>query len=106
MLYLRNTQDAQVLMVPKNGSAAEGDLQLLIRDTVDHQSVTISATDLNTSALYANIAVELPESLAEGEYQYSLMSGAIAISTGLLYIGELERPDQYEETINYKQYES
>lgn len=106
MIYLKNISDAQIAMIPRNGESTAGEMSLVLRNTTDQQETTLSVTDLNTSGLYFNIAVALPAGLANGEYQYSLKNGEILVSGGLLYIGELKSPSQYETTIKYKQYES
>ena len=106
MIYLKNISDAQILMIPRNGEIVTGKMTLLMRNTTDLQETTLSVTDLNTSGLYFNLAVALPEGLADGEYQYSLKNGNIQVSCGLLYVVELQSPSQHETTITYKQYES
>lgn len=106
MIYLKNISDAQTLMIPRNGDIVTGEMALVMRNTTDHQETTLSVTDLNTSALYFNIAVALPGGLADGEYQYSLKNGDIQVSCGILYVGDLQSPRQHETTITYKQYES
>ena len=106
MIYLKNISDAQILMIPRNGGIVTGEMTLVMRNTTDLQETTLSVTDLNTSGLYFNLAVALPEGLADGEYQYTLKDGNIQVSCGLLYIGDLQSPSQYERTITYQQYES
>lgn len=106
MIYLRNITDAQSLMIPKNGEMAHGQLSLVLRNTTNLEGPTFSVLDLDTSALYFNVAVTLPADIAEGEYQYQLMDGDVLVSCGLLYIGDLQDPSQYQNTITYKQYES
>lgn len=106
MIYLTNISDAQILMIPKNGGIVTGEMSLVMRNTTDQQETTLSVTDLNTSGLYFNLAVALPEGIADGEYQYTLKNGNIQVSCGLLYIGDLQSASQYERTITYQQYES
>lgn len=106
MIYLMNISDAQILMIPKNGGIVTGEMSLVLRNTTDQQETTLSVTDLNTSGLYFNLAVALPEGIADGEYQYTLKNGNIKLSCGLLYIGDLQSASQYERTITYQQYES
>lgn len=106
MIYLKNISEAQVLMVPRNGENVSGELSLVVRDTTDLCETTLSVADLNTSGLYFNLAVALPDDMADGEYHYQLMSGELVLSCGLLYIGDLQSPGEYEKTITYQQYES
>ena len=106
MIYLKNISDAQILMIPRNGGIVTGEMSLVLRNTTDQQETTLSVTDLNTSGLYFHLAVALPEGIADGEYQYTLKAGNIQVSCGLLYIGDMQSPSQYERTITYQQYES
>ena len=106
MIYLKNISDAQILMIPRNGEIVTGEMSLVMRNTTDQQETTLSVTDLNTSGLYYNLAVALPEEIADGEYQYTLKDSNIQVSCGLLYIGDPQSPSQYERTITYQQYES
>ena len=106
MIYLKNISDAQILMIPRNGGIVTGEMTLVMRNTTDLQEITLSVTDLNTSGLYFNLAVTLPEEIADGEYQYTLKDSNIQVSCGLLYIGDLQSPSQYKRTITYQQYES
>ena len=106
MIYLKNISDAQILMIPRNGGIMTGEMTLVMRNTTDLQETTLSVTDLNTSGLYFNLAVALPEGLADGEYQYTLKDGNIQVSCGLLYIGDMQSPSQYARTITYQQHES
>lgn len=106
MIYLKNISDAQILMIPRNGGIVTGEMTLVMRNTTDQQETTLSVTDLNTSGHYYNLAVALPDGVADGEYQYTLKDGNIQVSCGLLYIGDLQSPSQHETTITYKQYES
>ena len=106
MIYLKNISDAQILMIPRNGEIVTGEMTLVMRNTTDLRQTTLAVTDLNTYGLYFTPAVALPGGLADGEYQYSLKAGHIQLSCGLLYVGDLQSPNQHETTITYKQYES
>lgn len=106
MIYLKNISYAQSLMIPRNGRIVTGEMSLVMRNTTDQQETTLSVTDLNTSGLYFHLEVALPGGVTDGEYQYSLKAGDIQVSCGLLYIGDLQSPSQYERTITYQQYES
>lgn len=106
MIYLKNITEAQVAFIPRNGARASGDMTLVMRNTTDQSMFTMSVTDLDTSSIYFNVAVSLPEDIATGEYQYNLMDGEILVSCGLMFIGDRPGASQYEETITYTQYES
>jgi hypothetical protein len=107
MVYLKNTTEAQPLFVPKSRGEAIGDLVLTLRSTVGLEYVIDAeeAIDLNTSQLYHRIAVVLPEDVAVGEYEYELSDDAGTLSTGLAFIGDLDKAQQTDNTIQYEQTE-
>ena len=107
MLYLQNTQEAQTLLVPKNGTIPEGDLTFTAKSTIDLATeMDIQVVDLEISALYFHLSVIVPEGCPTGEYEYSVQVDDQILSTGLLVVGEFTRPGQYEKPIEYEQYES
>lgn len=107
MLYLTNTTKPQVLFVPKDGEVPEGTLTFEAVSTVDlDTAVSQEVIDLDTSGLYFNVSIALPEGVQDGEYEYTLSADGIPVSSGLLVIGENFHPSQYEKSITYEQYES
>ena len=107
MLYLQNTQEAQELYVPKNGIVPPGEIIFKATSTIDLDiPIDVEVVDLNISTIFMLLSVTLPDSLVVGEYEYSVQVGDQIISSGLLVIGEFAKPDQYEKTIQYEQYES
>ena len=107
MLYLQNTQEAQFLLVPRNGEIPEGDLTFKAKSTIDLTlEMDLQVVNLDVSALYLHLAVIVPEGCPVGEYEYSVQVGSQILSTGLLVVGELNKPSEYEKTIQYEQYES
>lgn len=107
MLYLQNTQEAQFLLVPRNGEIPEGDLTFKAKSTIDLTlEMDLQVVNLDVSALYLHLAVIVPDGCPVGEYEYSVQVGSQILSTGLLVVGELNKPSEYEKTIQYEQYES
>ena len=107
MLYLQNTQEAQELYVPKNGIVPPGEIIFKAKSTIDLDiPIDVEVVDLNISTIFMLLSVTLPDSLVVGEYEYSVQVGDQTISSGLLVIGEFAKPDQYDKTIQYEQYES
>lgn len=111
MLYLQNTTEAQALFIPRNIDTPEGDLWLVLRNTLDLTiPVRVTVLDLGISALYYDVALTLPEGMADGEYQYTLTAGGETLSEGLLYLGAIPRgaaPSglrQFEHATTYKQF--
>jgi hypothetical protein len=107
MLYLQNTQEAQFLLVPRNGEIPEGDLTFKAKSTIDLTlEMDLQVVNLDVSALYLHLAVIVPDGCPVGEYEYSVQVGDQILSTGLLVVGELNKPSEYEKTIQYEQYEA
>ena len=108
MLYLHNTEEAQVLFVPKNGAIPDGDLVFKAKNTIDLATeIDINVVDLNLSPLYLQLAVSLQEEIPNGEYEYTIKAGDEVVSTGLLVVeGEPSKPEEKETTIEYEQYEA
>lgn len=107
MLYLLNTQDAQFLLVPRNGELPEGDLTFRAKSTIDLTlEMDLQVVNLDVSALYLHLAVVVPDGCPVGEYEYDVKAGDRLLSTGLLMVGEFAKPEEYEKPIEYEQYES
>lgn len=108
MIYLQNTQEAQVVYVPRSdGSRPQGDLVFKATNTINlEEGINQAVTDLQTSDLYFNLAIELPAGLTDGEYEYTLSAEGETLSTGLLVVGDYSKPNEYDKNITYEQYES
>ena len=108
MIYLQNTQEAQVVYVPRSdGSRPSGDLVFKATNTVNLvEEINQAVTDLQTSDLYFYLAIELPAGLPDGEYEYTLSSEGDSLSTGLLVVGDYSKPNEYDKNITYEQYET
>lgn len=108
MIYLQNTQEAQVVYVPRSdGSRPHGDLVFKAKNTINlEEEIDVHVADLQVSDLYYYLAVSLPEKATDGEYEYTLSFEGDILSTGLLVVGDYSKPDQYEKDITYEQYET
>lgn len=108
MIYLQNTQEAQVVYVPRNdGSMPNGDLVFKAKNTINLDvEIEMYVADLQVSDLYFYLAVILPEDVTEGEYEYELKFEDTLLSSGLLVVGDYTKPDQYEKDVTYEQYET
>jgi hypothetical protein len=93
-----------MLYIPKVGRDAMEDVTLLIKGTSTLLEVIMEMSDGNSSALYHKMMITLPDSITAGEYEYSLSDNAGVLSTGLLVIGDLEIPTEYNKEIAYEQY--
>lgn len=106
MIYLQNITDAQAVFVPKSLPASDDPhLEFVARNTIDLDiKVDVEAIDLDISSLYFEIAVTLPAGMPIGEYEYTLTDNGMILSTGILIVGNLQRPSQTEIPIEYEQY--
>ena len=107
MLYLKNTEEAQVLFVPKNCEIPSGDLVFKARSTIDLDTeIDLQVVDLNVSYQYMYLSVILPDKVTNGEYEYTVQVENEVLASGLLIVGENSTPDQYNHEIEYEQYET
>lgn len=109
MIYLQNISGDQEVSIPWNGIPFIGGapLYLDIKSTINLSSGEIPVSGLRRDRIYAHVKISLPEGLPDGEYEYTLTSHAdedVALSTGLLTIGGLTAPGEYEKSIEYEQY--
>lgn len=105
MLYLQNTEEAQVLFVPRNGEIPSGDLVFKGRNTIDLATeIDLQVVNLDVSGLYMHLAVVVPAGCPDGEYEYTVSAGGVAVSRGLLIIGERSLPDEFNHDVTYEQY--
>ena len=107
MIYLQNITESQEMFIPRNGETPQGLLVFKAKSTIDLVvEISQGVTDLQTSDLFFNLAIELPAGLPDGEYEYTLLSGQIPVSSGLLVIGDYTKPSEYNKEITYEQYET
>lgn len=106
MIYLKNTTDLQMLYIPKEGRRALGNISLKAFSTINQYEFTIEAAEENTSLLYHKALVELQDNIPSGEYEYTLSDEVGELSNGLLVIGDLENPMEYNKVTEYEQYEN
>lgn len=106
MVYLENTTEAQPLFIPRSRAEVVGSLTLALRSTVGLEIVVdAEAVDLETTPLYYQVAVALPDGVAEGEYEYTLADDTGALATGVAYVGKLTNPTETDTEIRYEQTE-
>lgn len=109
MIYLENTQEAQEVYIPRNNGETPqgGDLVFKAKNTINLDvEIDMYVSDLRVSDLYYFLAVILPDDVTDGEYEYTLSFEDTILATGLLVVGDLSKPDQYEKDVTYEQYET
>lgn len=104
MIYLKSDNSAQVAFIPKDGEASAGVMRLKAVSTINLTGFETEVIDVKTSDLFYRIAVQLPEGVQDGEYEYSLTADEKILSTGILIIGDVELMQEYNNTITYEQY--
>ena len=105
MIYLQNTSESQEMFIPRNGESPQGNLVFKAKSTIDLVEFNQGVTILH-EGLYFHLAIEIPADVPNGEYEYTLLSGNIPVSSGLLVIGDYTKPSEYNKEIIYEQYET
>ena len=104
MIYLKHTTDLQMMYVPKDGRDAKGDVFFKAFSTINQFGFSFYAAEENSSLLYHKVFVELTEDIPSGEYEYTLFDEVGVLSTGLLVVGDLDKPMGYNKVTTYEQY--
>lgn len=104
MIYLNNTIKEQEIFIPKTIDREVWKVSLQIKSTISSDNFSIDGVVDNCSALYYSMMVALSEKIMSGEYEYTLSDEVGVLSTGLLVIGDLENPTEYNKEITYEQY--
>ena len=64
-------------------------MKLFIKNGITHKEFEYSVTDLNESSIYYVFNINIPESLDDGEYNYTLKDDLNkTLATGLLRVGD------------------
>lgn len=131
MIYLENITGAQMVYLPASGPKVDGEIVLEMVSNIDRTSLDgISAARVvafvdadgkffhdddgfqfvvpgndDGSRLYYSVAVELPEGITEGEYEYKASIGDRVVSCGLAIVGDRTAPvEENNNTVEYEQY--
>lgn len=107
MIYIINNTSPQVVYVPAASKKVEGTLTFNLRSTVDRkEEVSVSVSQQGTSDLYYKFTLTLSAKLQNGEYEYVLKKGNDTLDCGLAVVGIPTFETEYNESIEYEQYES
>lgn len=131
MIYLQKNNFVQTIRIPANGVKESGVVTLEMRNTIDRgpgvtvasdQRVRLVDADGNpvldadglhiiladvaaTTALYYVISVAIPETMPEGEYEYTARVGDTVVSCGLAIVGDPKAAvTSYDKPVQYEQY--
>ena len=107
MLLLNNTTESQSVAVQRELKEEGTPTSLRIRGTVSLKDYDIDVSFLTKSenGRYYFIELALPSRMPEGSYEYELKAGDVKLASGCARIGDYSADtEQYEKTIEYKQY--
>ena len=104
MIYLKHTTDLQMMYIPKDGRDAKGNVSFKAFSTINQFEFSFEAAEEETSLLYHKVLVELKYDIPSGEYEYTLSDEVGVLSTGLLVVGDLDDPMEYNKVTTYEQY--
>lgn len=106
MIYLKHTTDPQVAYIPRDAEAA-GPYRMTLRSTADLDTVVNAPVlDLSVFSRYYAISVKLPADCPSGEFEYTFLSGGLAVSSGVaVVLADASPVKQYDKPIEYEQYE-
>ena len=107
MIYIINSNSPQVVYVPASQDKVLGTLTFTLRSTVNRQtSLTVSVAQQGQSDLYYKFTLTLSEKLQDGEYEYELKKNTTLLESGLAAVGVPTFETEYNNAIQYEQYES
>lgn len=104
MVYLHNTRERQEVFFPKSARFAEGRVTLSLLSLMENTTIKLDMTEEGYPVLQYHLSVELPE-LRDGEYEYTLSDCKGLLSQGILVVGCKEEMIEYDNTIEYEQYQ-
>ena len=104
MIYLKYNTEAQTLFIPKGVREVDGRLFFRAYSTMNLYGFSGEVIDLKSSESFYRIAIKMPKGVPAGEYEYTLSDSIGALSAGLLIVGDLDSPIQYQNEIIYEQY--
>lgn len=104
MIYLKRSADAQYICIPKTRNAS-GELMLTLRNKINNNAFFFTSVDSNSSWLYHMVMILLSDNMPNGEYEYTLVDNKGLLSSGIMVVGDQENIVEYNNTIEYEQYE-
>ena len=67
-------------------------MKLIIKNGITHKNFEYNVTDLNESSIYYTFNINIPDSLDDGEYEYTLKDDVDKIlATGLMRVGDYKQ---------------
>ena len=106
MIYVKNTGEKQIIILPKSHHSESESIYHLRISHVDTAIYEVDLEDLGGSWLYYNFQIDLPKEIVSGEYEYILIAeDGDELSKGIMVV-EWDRPDhdEYVKFVEYEQY--
>ena len=70
-------------------------MKLYIKNGITHKEIEYNVTDLNESSIYYVLNINIPDSLDDGEYEYTLKDdGEKILATGLMRVGDFKQENK------------
>ena len=70
-------------------------MKLIIKNGITHKEFEYSVTDLNESSIYYTFNLNIPESMDDGEYEYTLKDDLNkTLATGLIRVGDFKQENK------------
>ena len=67
-------------------------MKFIIKNNITHRNFEYSVTDLNESSIYYTFNINIPDSLDDGEYSYTLKDDVDKIlATGLIRVSDFKQ---------------
>lgn len=109
MIYLNNVTHLQSIHLPLYSKVQGNQYELSVKRTTmtNGKYITIQTTFQSADRLFVVLGINLPEELADGEYEYRLRNGGKIVGGGIITItGAVYADIQREQNITYREYES
>ena len=70
-------------------------MQFIIKNGITHKEIEYNVTDLNESSIYYVFNINIPDSIDDGEYEYTLKDDVDKIlATGLIRVGDFKQENK------------
>lgn len=108
MVNVPDPVNIPALYFPTNGHSIEGPLVLAVRSTHDEGGgIELAVERWTIKGIFVQVEVEMPEAIHAGEWEYTLVSAAGVISSGIMMVGPMpaDAPAvEYNRVIEYREY--
>ena len=104
MIYLKNIEDLQQLLIPKGREFVVSDIVFEIFSPIYQDALYFDIQGVQISSLYYVFSLSLPRGIEQGEYEYLLKDSLGELSSGVLKIGCNDNRIEYKIEHEYKEF--